>query len=189
MDPISKNETGFYIVSSDQELLENLNRMLKRKGFIAVTDSKGNTRYVVDGRTDYGKCAGRISGIIESGRSRMKGVERDYLKTVPNDMIRTLTVRAMMSYGFDISLTGTRVIQLLVNMMVKDKRLEYMGGKQLFVIAGEKLGLTYEQLERDVRYSIKHSSFGGVRMKTALVLKILTDEVVRAAMSKIKEDP
>jgi hypothetical protein len=49
--------------------------------------------------------------------------------------------------------------------------------RQLYGIACDVLKLSYEQAERDIRYSIRRSGFENSGFKTTKILHILADDV------------
>jgi len=163
-------DTGIYVVCSDREILSRINSMLRRSGIIGITDAEGKYHYFVDARTRHGKAAARISEIVTDNTARLQREDTDILI---NETLRSILV----FYDFDLTLMGTCAIIEIVRKMVKSTNIYYHGFKELLTIAGNTLMLSYNQVERDIRYSVKKSSFNGMGMKTTVILRLLADEV------------
>ncbi len=164
------SETGIYIACSDRALLDTINSMLSRKGIIGISDAEGKYHYIVDGRHSARKVISRINDIVMGNATAIAS-------EVPDDVINSVLKSILVYYDFDISLIGTSAIFEMVRRMVVYRDLYFMPIRQLYAVAGELLGLSYYQTERDVRYSIRKSSFANTGIKTTRILRMLADDV------------
>lgn len=70
----------FYLLSSDRDLLNRLNKLLQRDGFLAVYDRAGRTHYLLDGRQNLYRSKFAIEQIVDryyqlSGQKRAERLE------------------------------------------------------------------------------------------------------------------
>lgn len=171
MVPADAVPTGIYVVCDDDFLLSKINGMLKSKGVIGIADAEGKVHYFVDGRKNLGRTIARIDQIVSDSTAVIRA-EIESSSSVA-EVIKSL----LEFYDFDVTLIGTIAIQEILYRMVTDKAVYYYGIRDLTGIAQDTLRLTYDQVERDIRYAIRKSSFDGMRVKTRVVLRNLADEV------------
>ncbi len=147
------------VVCSDLSLLENINLLLKQKGVIAVEDEMGVLHYIVDGRSDRGSVAGRVTAI---NPAKTEGQEKQeaYLDLCIKTVLR--------EYGFDMSLMGTMLIYKSIYKSVKRCVPAPTTMKSIYIDTGKELGLTVEQSERNVRYAITKSSLKSMRSRAVV---------------------
>jgi len=163
-------ETGIYVVCSDKAMLEKINTMLSRRGIIGIADGEGNFHYFVDGRKRQGKAIADVNEIVIRNAASIEN-------NVPEYYITSLLNEVLMFYDFDMTLMGTNAIFEIVRRMVIYRDVYYHGMRQLYGIACDVLKLSYEQAERDIRYSIRRSGFENSGLKTTKILHILADDV------------
>lgn len=175
------NETGIYIACDDRTLLETINAMLGRKGMIGVSDAEGKFHYVVDGRRSSRKAASRIIEIVTASASLIED-------EIPDIQVTSLLKNTMVFYDFDMTLIGTSAIFEIVRRMIIYRDMYFSSMRELYSFAGELLGLTYYQVERDIRYAVKRSNFDRAGVKTTMVLRMLADEVT-LQLKEIKRQP
>ncbi|MBR1798222.1 MAG: hypothetical protein IJ757_09490 [Clostridiales bacterium] len=163
-------ETGIYVVCNDNDLLKRINRMLRGRGVIGVSDAEGKFHYLVDGRGNLGNALTQVIGLMEGSA--------DHLATeVPNNLVGSILRSVLIAYDFDMKLIGTGAIFEIVRRMVIYSDDYFRGVKDLYSIAGNTLHMSYAQIERDVRYAVKRSSLGRQGVKTSVILRTLADEV------------
>ena len=164
------SETGIYIVCSDKGLLDKINTMLKFKGVIGVADAEGKYHYFVDGRKTFAKVVTEVDEIVSNNA---ENIELD----APESLVVSAVRAVLIYYDFDMSLIGTTAIYEILSRMVFYRDVYYHGVRQLYAIAADRLKLSYEQTERDIRYSVRKSSLNNEGMKTTEMLRMLADEV------------
>ncbi len=148
-------ETGIYIVCNDKNIMENINSMMHRNGMIKISDTAGRTHYMIDARKMPTAVVDKINEImldsdINSLGSNTKGF---------NYAIK----RILEEYRFDFNLIGTDILRFLIrkySLRVSDSQITM---KHLYLLASEEFRMTCDQIERDVRYSIRKSGFSGAR--------------------------
>ena len=64
-DQLSKQYPLFYLVSSDKDLLNRLNKLLEKEGILAIYDIAGRNKYILDGRDNLFKVKYRVEQILE----------------------------------------------------------------------------------------------------------------------------
>ena len=175
------SEAGIYVVCSDKGLLDRINRMLKRNGVIGIADAEGKFHYFVDGRQNTGRTVTEVSDIVIRNAASIE-------EELPSDIVSSVLRTVLVFYDFDISLIGTTAIFLMVRKMVMFSDLYYQSTCKLYSMASEALKLSCDQIERDVRYSIKKSSFNKTGIKTSMILRMLSDEV-SDRVAQIKRQP
>ena len=169
-------ETGIYIACNDRALLDTINTMMGRRGIVGISDAEGKFHYIVDGRKNSKKAISKIDDIVSHSATVIED-------EVPDIMITSVLKTILVFYDFELTLTGTCAIFEIVRRMVIYRDLYFSAVRQLYAVAGDILGLSYGQIERDIRYSIKKSSFDKTGIRTAMILRLLADDV----MEKLKE--
>ncbi|MCR5593960.1 MAG: hypothetical protein K6F79_09480 [Saccharofermentans sp.] len=163
-------ETGIFVVCSDKALLDSINSMLKNKGVIGVSDAEGKYHYFVDGRKNKSKVPSKVNDIVVNSFYELED-------DIPDTMIISVLKSILIDYDFDLSLIGTSAIFEIVRKMVRYRDVYYHGVRELLMIAGENLCLSYAQTERDIRYAVRKSSFDSMGIKTTTILRFFADEV------------
>lgn len=178
---LNETETGIYVVCSDEILLRTINNMLKRKGIIGVTDATGKVHYVVDARSNPGYAARRIHDLVED-ISGEEGVKDDIsFGSMKESTLNSIIEGVLREHGFEPSLLGSRAIFILVKKLTIWESAGHLSPKQLFDYAAEALEITYNHVERNIRYAIYKSDLGGQRLKSMTVIRMLAGEARRRA--------
>ena len=152
---LHKEEAGVYVICSDEALLENINRLLKRKGVIGITDSAGRMHYMIDARDNKKNAPHQVNSLV-----------------VP-DAGNILTSERAIS---DTGLTGGTILFFVIRKLILEGETYHSNTKLIYANVCEVFNMSYETVERDVRYSINKSDFRkGIR--SVAIIKILTDEV------------
>lgn len=164
------SETGIYIICNDRSLLDKINDMLRFKGVIGVADAEGKFHYFVDGRKTFAKLASEVDDIVTRNAANLEC-------EAPESMVVDSVRAVLIFYDFDMSLIGTTAMFEILRRMVIYRDVYYHGVRQLYSIAADRLKLSYEQTERDIRYAVKKSSLDNSGMKTTEMFRLLADEV------------
>ncbi|MCQ2515627.1 MAG: hypothetical protein MJ094_02030 [Saccharofermentans sp.] len=163
--------TGIYVVCSDDFLLNKINGMLRVKGVIGISDAEGKFHYFIDGRKNLGRTVARIDQIVSDSTALIRA------EIESGNAVAEIVKALLVYYDFDLTLIGTIAIQEIIYRMVIDKAVYFYSMRELNSIAQDILRLTYEQVERDIRYAVRKSSFDGMGIKTVIILRSLADEV------------
>ena len=164
------NETGVYVACTDRSLLDTINSMLSHKGIIGISDAEGKFRYIVDGRSHSEKAMSRINEIVSTSAAVIES-------EVPDSLLESVLKAVLIFYDFELSLLGTCAIFEIVKRMVVYRDLYFCSMRELYTFAGDVLELSYDQIERDIRYCLRKSSFFGMGLRTTMILRILADDV------------
>ncbi len=174
-------ETGIFIACNDRALLDTINSMMGRRGVVGIADAEGKFHYIVDGRKNTKAAISKISDIV-SGSAKI--IEDE----VPDVLVTSVLKTVLVFYDFDLTLIGTSAIFEIVRRMVIYRDFYFSAVRELYAVVGDILGLSYDQIERDIRYSIKKSSFDQTGIRTTMILRLLSDEVINK-MKEIKRQP
>ena len=156
---IRRGKVEMSVVCSDSSLLENINSLLKDNGFISVEDEQGIMHYIVDGRRNRKEAAGKVTS-LGPNKKTTQGKEEAYIDMCVKSVLR--------EYGFDMSLIGTVLMyRVLFDSYIKGIPLPTTM-KSIYCDMGKEYGLSIEQCERDVRYSISKSALKDMRSRSAL---------------------
>ena len=156
---IRRGKVEMSVVCSDLSLLENINSLLNDNGFISVEDEQGIIHYIVDGRRNRKEAAGKVTS-LSPNRKTSQGKEEAYIDMCVKSVLR--------EYGFDMSLIGTVLMyRVLFDSYIKGIPLPTTM-KSIYCDTGREYGLSIEQCERDVRYSISKSALKDMRSRSAL---------------------
>ena len=156
----SARDVGLYVISNDDMLMENVNRVLERRGIIGITDSTGSVRYFVDGRREIDKTVERVKDAVT-----------DYgADCIENEMMDAVAHKVFVSHGFDFSLIGSHIIYVLVWNMLDDDDYSRFNLKELCMASSEQFDMSYDQMVRNMRYAISKSKYSNQRSLAALRL-------------------
>ncbi|MCQ2532647.1 MAG: hypothetical protein MJ093_08080 [Saccharofermentans sp.] len=170
-------DRGIYVVCSDKELLDKINRMLKRQGIVGMTDGEGKLHYMVDARSSPGSAARQLNEIISSAQNSAIVGDDAYIPEEVASAILDETIESVFGfYEFDSSLIGVKIMHFIVRYMLL-RGTGYRNMKELYLAAGWEMHLSYAQIERNVRYAISKSKFKGMKVKTINILQLLMDAV------------
>ncbi|MBP5654321.1 MAG: hypothetical protein J6X33_02285 [Clostridiales bacterium] len=172
LENISEN-TGIYVVCNDKSLLENINGLLSRSGMLCVRDNSGKVSYLVDGRHDRSAAMTTVSDLMTDHFLGL-GDSRDvYYEMCAKSVF--------MSAGFDMSHTGTAVLYIAVREAVTSGHRSYGSAKNLYMDFARRLHMSFDQVSRDVRYSINASCLKNYRTLTVISQMVISisDEMTR----------
>ena len=160
---LHKEEAGVYVICSDEALLENINSLLKRKGVIGITDSAGRMHYMIDARDNKKNAPHQVNSLVVPDAGNILTSER---------AISEVFAR----HNIDTGLTGGPILFFIIRKLILEGETYHSNTKLIYANVCEVFNMSYETVERDVRYSINKSDFRkGIR--SVAIIKILTDEV------------
>jgi len=161
------NDISLYVICNDRNLLDNINGMLSRNGIIGVMDGTGKVQYMVDARKDKTAAMAKINKFITS-RILPFG---DNNSLVYDSVARTV----FEEYGFDMAHIGSVIIYEAIKDVLHRGGAAPSNVKHIYLEASVKFDMTFDQIARDVRYSIKASLYPN--MRTATLIKDLSEEI------------
>ncbi|MBO4407646.1 MAG: hypothetical protein J5786_00055 [Clostridiales bacterium] len=170
-------DVGLYVVCNDHNIIRDVNKLLGREGILCIRDYSGHTSYMIDARYEPKQAASFIKDMIldnaKNNGEMLLSQDFDFIaKTIFEE------------YGFDSCLIGTRIINWSVkNIVFLDKALP-LTMKALYQEASKCFNMTTEQVERDIRYTVRKSKLYGI--KTINIIGILTERVKRDYTKELK---
>lgn len=146
MNP-SSSELGFYLTSSDRDLLNKVDEIMGKQGVVGLRDALGRIHYVVDGRKGSPYAARRINEAAVSIAKEQKneGLELAKRHTAAIDHV-------LLGYRFLRTLRGYRFLRHMLQLSLADPSLLHPISKRLFPETGRYYRVSPSQVERNVRY-------------------------------------
>lgn len=173
----TQKEVGLYVVCNDRNIIRDVNKLLGREGILCIRDYSGHTSYMIDARYEPKQAASLIKDMILDNAKNNGGT----------DLSRNFDFIAngiFQEYGFDSGLIGTRIINWAVKNIVFRNMTLPLTMKRLYLDASLSFNMTTEQVERDVRYTVKKSKLYGIR--TINIIGILVERVRKDYMEDLK---
>ncbi len=140
-------ELGFYLVASNRELLNHVEKLMNRQGVFGVLDSSGRVHYLVDARRGSPLAARHVMAtagqLAVSNRDRIRDEKRK---------IRAVVDRVLSRYGWNRQLRGYRLLGEILRCTATDVSLLNPISKRLYPLIAGQQGLKPHQVERNVRY-------------------------------------
>lgn len=152
-DLVNPGHTGFYIASTDQELLNQVSQVINRNGYVGLMDTAGRIHYVIDGRRGSPYAARRI----EEAAGRMSR-DRDEAIADRSQQLGRIIDRVMQSNLHNSHLKGYRYLRCMLGLTTHDPTLLRPISKTLYPTVAVQFHVTTTQVERDVRYVLKLAS-------------------------------
>lgn len=178
----SARDVGLYVISDNDMLMENVNRVLERKGIIGITDATGSVRYFVDGRSEIDKTVERVKdAVTDYGADCL-----DDEFPIRDKMLDTVAHKVFVAHGFDFSLIGSHILYVLVWNMLDDEDYAKCSLKELCMASSEQFDMSYDQMVRNIRYSISKSDYKDIRSRAAI--RLLSFDVKAAIDYFLKKD-
>lgn len=142
------------VVCSDLSLLENINTLLGKRGVISIRGEDGVMHYIIDGRHNRQQASATVSALVRGGPGQ---VDEEFFDTCLKSIFK--------EFGFNMSLIGTVVLFDAVKMICLSGSKVPLNMKSIYVSAARSYKMTFNQIERDVRYAVKNSAFAGMRSR------------------------
>ena len=163
-----EKEVGFYVVCSDRMILDNINSLMKNRGFIGISDTAGRLHYMVDAR--YGVHSA-VNHITKEACRKM-----DY-SSLSNACVLETVEEVLSQYKMDRGLLGTRIIRFILVQSLRDPSLMTTVSKRLYPLAGKEFGISGAQVERNLRYTLSRISLYEQGYRNVHIILHLYDEV------------
>ncbi|NLK02714.1 MAG: hypothetical protein GX314_06615 [Clostridiaceae bacterium] len=139
-----------YLAASDKDLLNQVNRVLQKRGMMGLVDMSGRIKFVLDGRKGANYAARRFSDYA----SEVALSFRDQL-AVDDSLVESCIDNIMSGYGFRTRLRGYVLLKRMLFLTFRDPALISPITKRLYPVIAEEFRITLPQIERNLRYLIK----------------------------------
>ena len=142
-----QKEVGVYLISSNRELLNHVEKIMNSQGVFGVMDAYGRVHYVLDARKGIpfveNKFNQTVSAVIEDHRNEQMDYQLETQKLVNQVLDR---------YDFNKKLRGYRILFSMLELSLKDYSLLIPISKRLYKQVARVFRVTPTQAERNVRY-------------------------------------
>ena len=163
-----EKEVGFYVVCSDRMILDNINSMMKNRGFVGISDTAGRLHYMVDARFGIHSA---VNHITKEACRKM-----DYA-SLSNACVLGTVEEVLSRYEMDRGLLGTRIIRFILMQSLRDPSLMTTVSKRLYPLAGREFGISGSQVERNLRYTLSRISLYQQGYRNVHIIQHQHDEV------------
>lgn len=150
----STQDISFHFASSDRDLIEKVSKIMKRNGHVSFSDSMGNEHYIIDGR----KGATELTRHIDLVSRRIKEKNKDEFEKL-RPYFSGAIEKVLKNTGIPVSLKGFRYIRCILYRLIEDDTLLSPISKTVYPILCDLYACNIHQIERDIRYAIKKSSY------------------------------
>ncbi len=177
------NEIGFYVASSDRELVHQITELFGRRGFVGVSDGFGRMRYLVDGRDGAVTASSRIL-VTANEVIRRKNEQDERLLPYESAAITSVLDDSRM----EPALKGYRYLRFILSVTFRDDSLLRPITKTLYPAVADRFHTKVDQVERDVRYAIRQSGFHPAAVSSGTAICLLHDRVRVLAEAMYQRD-
>lgn len=148
-----KGNHGFYIASSDQDMLMRVSSIVDRYGYVGLMDTAGKIHYMVDGRRGSPYAARRIREVAGRLLSADQEMQQENLDRIMHSVDIVLGKELVPQH-----LKGYRYLRYMLHQTAADPSLLSPVTKTLYPDTAKYFRVKPAQIERDIRYAIKNSS-------------------------------
>ena len=163
-----ESELAFYVVCSDQMILDNINTLLKGRGLLGISDTAGRMHYMVDARRSVRAAAQRIAG--ETDR-------RLEVSSLSHAAVLDIVDRVIREHHLGEDLLGTRLLRYMLVQSITEPALLTAITKRLYPLAAKEFGLSVSKIERNLRYAIGKSDLASVKGRRMHIISQLHNRV------------
>lgn len=172
----SSQDIGFYFASSDRELVEKISTIMKRNGHISFSDSMGREHYLLDGRSGVPALSRNIDSVTKRLVTKNKdeyGELRPYFTSAIE--------QTMEMCDFQSQLKGYRYVKYILHRLIEDDSLVSPISKTVYPSLCELYHCTAFQIERDIRYAIRKSTYLETNPSPKAFICILLEHAMKLA--------
>ncbi|MDD2393003.1 MAG: sporulation initiation factor Spo0A C-terminal domain-containing protein [Eubacteriales bacterium] len=175
-------DISFHLASSDNELVEKVSSIMKRKGHMTFSDSMGRQHYLVDGRKGVTILSNNIDGIARDllDNNSQEAARRNKFNIESVEKVMKLS-------GIPGHLKGYRYIRLVLARLMENEALMSPLSKTIYPEISEKFRCTCMQIDRDVRYAVSKSILDGGKKTPKAFICYLYD-VARMLATEAEEE-
>ncbi len=178
--PLNKiQQTGFYVVVSDRELLAKMQSLMKRHGYFGYVDTAGKLVYMVDGRQNMYRAAHTIRQLMPNLKEDSSIYEDRSIQSKKR-LVHRIIKALLNEYAFSKQHKGTAVLQYLLPIAFENEEKISPLSKFLYPLASRKFEIRPQQVDRVIRYASNAS-------KLRLPNRVLIEQLVEEINSRIYE--
>lgn len=172
-------ECGFYIACDDRSILKCVNAMLLNNGMIGLSDTEGKMHYLIDGRRGGNYVLQQVqNNVLTLRETAQQNIEYETV------LVRQAIDIVLNRYGFPMTLVGTQLVRYSLEKLYQDSTLIKCVSKRLYVMTGEAFQMSVQQVERNIRYSVKKSKPIPGTSGIQSTLRFLRDETVEEVLER-----
>lgn len=186
-DPVqyryASERIGFYIASSDQDMLAQVGRLLSRSGYVGIMDTAGRLQYLVDGRRGPPHAARRIAESADrmiEGRMTQADLLRQRLGPAADQVLSSHDIRP--------ELKGHRYIRYMLLQAGADETRLRPVSKTAYPAAAAFFRVSVAQVERDVRYALLKTDLRRMGLTASSSVCRLHGEMLRLAEQQLEKE-
>ncbi|MDD2426823.1 MAG: sporulation initiation factor Spo0A C-terminal domain-containing protein [Eubacteriales bacterium] len=175
-------EIGLYLISSNRELLNHIEKIMNRYGAFGVMDASGRVHYLLDARKGIPlaekKFYQTITTLLEDHSHEQMNYQLETQKLVNKVLSR---------YHFNQDLRGYRVLFTMLELGLKDYSLLNPISKRLYPQVAKIFRVTAPQVERNVRYLFEDLAISEAAARTSgtdTAYQFLSDTGCRLPVAK-----
>ena len=159
-------ETGFYVVCNDKMILDNINHLMKDRGFLGVSDMSGRMHYMIDARKNVYSAVHHILQEVTEGA---------LIPSLTNREMKDEILVLFDMYQIDTKLIGGRLLRDVLFLTLRSPTLLHNISKSVYPAIAKRSGLSSTQVERDIRYAIHKSELSDEGFKNVTAIRFLHD--------------
>jgi hypothetical protein len=173
---LPEDNFGFYVASSDREVLSQVSELLRRKGCLGFADTSGRMHYLVDGRKGTAFAARSI--LDTTGYAiRLDGERRRLIDPV----LEAAVSQTLASAGIAPHLKGHRYLRMMIMLSVREGIDPWPVSKTLYPAAATFFHTTSKKIERDVRYCIRLAGESLRQLTNSMAINVLKERTLRCS--------
>lgn len=153
-DPSERARYDFTVAASDRDVMRQLDRLIRQRGYIGIADTAGRMHYVVDGRDNLHRSVHQLLRLAETHYREDEEAPSLTRASLLQQIDATLS-----SAGLRRELRGYRLLSYMLEHSVFDESLLQPLNKGLYVLAGERFRMRISQVERTLRYCIEDAGY------------------------------
>lgn len=163
---------SFDVASTDRDVLQKVNNILQRQGYIALGDGAGRQHYLVDGRRNLYKAAHNIQDLSKQSYESLLP-QRNY----DDHILREAIDQVLAEAGVQRQLRGFQVLRYILQLIVPDETIMRPLKKSLYPRVGEYFHMSVEQIDRVLRYCLARC--GWSKGNSAFISAVRDDTIRR----------
>ncbi len=181
----TEDKLGFYVAANDQDMLDQINRLLHRSGCVGIMDTAGRMHYLIDGRRGPPFASRRIleaAGRLLCDRLEERTPLQDAMVCAVDDVLTGHAVRP--------ELKGYRYLRyLLLSIGLEETKLRPMT-KTLYPAVAAHFHVGVIHVERDIRYALRQTDLHQQGLApTAAICRLYNEIIHQAETEQQKEKP
>ncbi len=163
-------DISFHLASSNRELLDTVNSIMKRNGHMTFSDSMGREHYLIDGRNGVSRLSKNIDGITR----KLSSANLQELARI-NKFNSEAIDKVMAGSGMPSHLKGYRYVRMILVRLMENESLISPLSKTIYPEISDKYMCSGLQIDRDIRYAVQKSTLQCDRKSPKAVVCLLFD--------------